>query len=1117
MIVNNLNKKDRFRIMVALCVLLLAFTNIAFGNVEGWWNRDIGTTGGSATEQEDTIMITADGSNILRYSDQFHYVYKELSGDGNIQVRVGDIPDGSYSWAKAGAMIRQSLDPSSPYAMMDITGGSGGGKAFQARFEQGGISYNWASGSNFLDQSPGWIYLKREGENFWGWYAPDGGQWEYIGGTQIEMTDPVLIGLCVTSHNPDQPITVPFTQISFDGNITNKQPEPKATNLYPPHGSTDIPLNVFLSWLSGDNSILHDVYFGTNSDQVANATKSSFEYKGTLNIGQENYYPGTLALNKEYHWRIDETDNDLNIHKGNVWSFTTTNSSLDSPPLIDDFSVDAGPYNIEGAEDMDYPFRKYYLLKSKGYDSELDVQLRLENGNPGKRISMEMKDSSLHIKVDDGATGLVYLHHDGKDEDPEYGHFGWNNLDMSNWDGIELGVNNNITACHASLYFYTDSDNYSIVTQTIPNSDVPSVIQFPFKNLISNPDGGPADLTNTEIIYFVIGSYGGIVGPADIEIDSLSFFSDTATDSNDEGNIAPIPIISPLGPEIGGFVRLSAIDDNNATDISYCTFSYLDGDNWVDIGTDFGTVVDSDIKLGEWSALLDTHDVSPGDCRIRAYMEDDSGLYGTDEILLTVGLTPIPIVEVLEYDPNLGLTIFSAGDSFDPDGTISDYRWTFWTYPDIQTFTGDTINFYHPVDYENVTFTLTVFDDMNILTSITEWATEWLVEQKFALEVQEIDRKKDMLNSIITKKQDMLSDMSLQDPGYNHLQDAISWMNSAKDWLDLARGRLALARDWQHRDNQTLEMENLNDSREHVDEAINHLRNDAIPEMKSVKDTTTEATLQAELEASIEELELIMIQLHGLSGKLWLLHKIGPLTHGYNISIPSVLRFATYPLAGGGTRDVSGTHYADSDAIGITDSNESLVIQPSDTDDPDVILHELDHHFMHKKDGWSSPGGKHSIHLASSNNLAWSEGWATFSSAAKQNKSSYNDGEPGPNDDIDQNLEDNTIRYGEKNAWRPIPQAANIEGAISGLLWDLFDGINNTFPENDNANIPFKLIWMALNKSSDPTPPPTFARDIHEFYEHLMNLINNDPEFSQYKAQIPSINQVFTNHNVPKP
>jgi len=312
-------------------------------------------------------------------------------------------------------------------------------------------------------------------------------------------------------------------------------------------------------------------------------------------------------------------------------------------------------------------------------------------------------------------------------------------------------------------------------------------------------------------------------------------------------------------------------------------------------------------------------------------------------------------------------------------------------------------------------------------------------------------------------------------------------------------------------------MENLNNSRLRVDEAINNLRDDAIPGMRSVKDATTEATLRGELEANIEELELIMIQLHGLSGKLWLLHQIGPLTPGFEISIPSILRSATYPSAGGGTRNLSGTHYADSDAIGITYCSESIVIQPSDTGDPDVFLHELDHHLMHKKDGWSLPGGPHLIDLASNNNLAWSEGWATFSAAAKQNKSSYHDGEPDPNDDIDQNLEDNTMRYGEQNVWIPIPQAANVEGAISGLLWDLFDGKNATPPESDNVSIPFKLIWMALNKASDPTPPPTFARDIHEFYEHLMNLINNDPQFTQYKDQIPSINQVFTNHNVPKP
>jgi len=1028
MIAKNRNKKICVCLMVAFIVSVLTFTGTVIGNVGGWWNQDIGSISisGSVFEENGWFTVTANGADIWGNSDEFHFVYKELSGDGHIQAYVGDMPSDSDNWAKAGVMIRQSTDPGSTHAMIGLTGGGGGGAAVQWRNDPYGDSQSQNLGEYHQDLSPAYVYLQRQGSNFYGFYWT-GEEWVYIGGTQIEMIDPVLIGLCVTSHSQGQTITVPFTNISFEGNITDKQ-----------------------------------------------ATAPSL-----------------------------------------------------SDGVIDDFNVDAGPFNvfapdfIEGEEDTGFPVDEYFIVDGTGFDGELDISISLLDGIPGDGISVEIRDGSLHVSVGESANGKVFFHHDGNDDDAQFTYaapgMGLNSLDITNgdtWDGIEIGIGKNTTPFHISIYLISNLNDYSVMTQTIQETDESSVVLFPFTDLTSNPNGGPADLENIEAIFITIGSYGGVSGPANIVLDSIRMMSDT--DSKDEENIAPIPIINPLGSEIGGFVRLSAIEENNATDISYCTFSYYDGDNWIDIGTDFGTVVDSDIELGEWSAILNTSDVSPGDCRIRAYMEDDSGLYGIDEILVTVGLTPIPIVDILEYDPDLDLTVFSAGESFDPDGTITDYRWTFWTYPEIQTFTGDTINFYHPFDYKNVTFTITLVDNMNISTSITGWAAEGQIEVKYALEVQEIDHKKYMLDSVITEKQDMLSDMPVQNPGYSHLQNAIYWVDSAKEWLVLARGRLVSARNWQQLD-QILEMEHLYNSRLLVDEAIDNLRNDAIPGMRRVKDITTEATLQAELEANIEELELTMIQLHGLSGKLWLLHQIGPLTHGFDISIPSVLRLATYPVSGGGTRNNSGTHYANSRAIGINYCSESIVIQPSDTDDPDVFLHELGHHFMHKKDGWSLPGGRHAYDFASNNNLAWSEGWATFYAAAKQNKSSYHDGEPGPNDDIDKNLENNTYRPGENNEWKSIPQAANVEGAISGLLWDLFDGIDTTAPENDNLNIPFKLIWMAINKSSDPTPPTTFARDIHEFYEHLMNLINNDPQFTQYKAQIPSINQVFTNHNVPKP
>ena len=92
--------------------------------------------------------------------------------------------------------------------------------------------------------------------------------------------------------------------------------------------TTDVLCDIILSWTPGEYAQRHDVYFGTNPDDVNNATPTlnlSGIYKGRQD---PNYYPGSGTLDLEfgrtYYWRIDEVNAppDLTVYKGKVWSFT---------------------------------------------------------------------------------------------------------------------------------------------------------------------------------------------------------------------------------------------------------------------------------------------------------------------------------------------------------------------------------------------------------------------------------------------------------------------------------------------------------------------------------------------------------------------------------------------------------------------------------------------------------------------------------------------------------------------------------------------------------------------------------------------------------------------------
>jgi len=177
---------------------------------EGWQSRDIGTTGGNAAEINGTWVISADGADIWWESDEFHFVFAPLSGDGTIVARVLDNGVGSDTWAKGGVMIRETLEPDSKHAMMLVTGGSGGGKAFQHRPTTGQASFSAHGGDQVAP--PMWVKLSRVGNIFTGYYSFDGvnwieqENWELDVGNvaqnpaTIEMAADVYIGLFVTSH-----------------------------------------------------------------------------------------------------------------------------------------------------------------------------------------------------------------------------------------------------------------------------------------------------------------------------------------------------------------------------------------------------------------------------------------------------------------------------------------------------------------------------------------------------------------------------------------------------------------------------------------------------------------------------------------------------------------------------------------------------------------------------------------------------------------------------------------------------------------------------------------------------------------------------------------------------
>ena len=92
---------------------------------------------GSASYANGTFTVKGSGADISGTSDEFHYVYQPLAGNGVITARVSSLTNTNAS-AKAGVMIRETLNANAKYATTVITPGQG--VSFQRRTSTGGSS-----------------------------------------------------------------------------------------------------------------------------------------------------------------------------------------------------------------------------------------------------------------------------------------------------------------------------------------------------------------------------------------------------------------------------------------------------------------------------------------------------------------------------------------------------------------------------------------------------------------------------------------------------------------------------------------------------------------------------------------------------------------------------------------------------------------------------------------------------------------------------------------------------------------------------------------------------------------------------------------------------------------
>lgn len=172
-----------------------------------WTSQDIGAVGvaGSASQNGSTFSVSGAGADIWGSADAFHFVYKPLSGDGQIVARVDSLQNTNPD-AKAGVMMRDGVGASAAHVIMDIK--PGGGTEFMQRATAGANTTFIAGNTVSL---PYWVKLVRTGTTISGYVSPDGSAWSLIGSTAASMSATLDVGMAVTSHDAAQLNTASFS------------------------------------------------------------------------------------------------------------------------------------------------------------------------------------------------------------------------------------------------------------------------------------------------------------------------------------------------------------------------------------------------------------------------------------------------------------------------------------------------------------------------------------------------------------------------------------------------------------------------------------------------------------------------------------------------------------------------------------------------------------------------------------------------------------------------------------------------------------------------------------------------------------------------------------------
>jgi hypothetical protein len=199
-----------------LCAPAALAADAGLGIFEG--QSDIGSVSPAGTgvynPTTGNYTVTAAGSNIWARVDNFHFLWKKMSGDLDLTADIA-FPKPAYSHApdihrKAVLMLRQRLDAGSVYADAALHGG--GLTALQYRRKQGANTQDIELNIGV----PRTIRLEKRGDEMTLFLSMKGEPLHQVGASiKLHLDGPFYVGLGLSAHDPATTDKVVFSHLTL--------------------------------------------------------------------------------------------------------------------------------------------------------------------------------------------------------------------------------------------------------------------------------------------------------------------------------------------------------------------------------------------------------------------------------------------------------------------------------------------------------------------------------------------------------------------------------------------------------------------------------------------------------------------------------------------------------------------------------------------------------------------------------------------------------------------------------------------------------------------------------------------------------------------------------------